>query len=74
MRLRGSTLVRWTEQAEAEQMCAMAMVERAPQEVAACPLTGTPRAAAVHHSPGPLSRLRCWLAGERPLMTRDAGR
>ncbi|HTV45440.1 MAG TPA: hypothetical protein VMF05_08995 [Stellaceae bacterium] len=50
MSVHHSTLLRWTEQAEAEQICAIAMVEHEPQDVAAClvapaaqPLPARPR-------------------------------
>ena len=42
MTTRRPTLLRWTEEAEAEQMCALAMLEREPQNVAACPVAVAP--------------------------------
>ncbi len=39
MSARKSIPVRWVEEAEAARVCAMAMLQREPQNIAACPVT-----------------------------------
>ena len=71
MTARSSALLRWTEEAEAAQMCATAMFEREPHNVAACPL-----AVGQHRFPTRQGRalvpwLLSWLPVERLQIARD---
>lgn len=63
MTIRRPTLQRWTEEAEAEQMCALAMFEREPENVAACPVIVTPHAVSQRYASTLLSRMRGWFGG-----------
>ena len=72
---RRPVLRRWTEQAEAEQMCALAMFEREPQNLAAaCPVAVAPRFVSMRRAPALLSRLRGWFGGTNLQIVRDEHR
>jgi hypothetical protein len=74
MTMRRSTLLRWTEEAEAEQMRAMAMSEREPQNIAACPVAAAQHFFSKGHAPALLGRLRGWFGAGNLPMVRDKRR
>jgi hypothetical protein len=64
MSTRKPTLLRWTEQAEAKHVCALATLEREPQSAAARPVAfAPPRPVGIRRRPPLLPRLRGWLGG-----------
>ncbi|MGH7044758.1 MAG: hypothetical protein ACREE2_00025 [Stellaceae bacterium] len=74
MSTRHSTLLRWTEEADAEEICAIAMFEHEPQDATACPVARTGQL-----RPGRLGQVSRWLrlsrlVGEGVQMIRDGGR
>jgi hypothetical protein len=71
---RRSRLLRWTEDAEAEQMRALAIFQRDPQEVAACRLAVAAPAASLRSAPTVLARLLSVLGGRGVQIARDDGR
>ncbi len=57
------TLLRWTEEAEAEHVCALATLEREPQNAAASPVAFAPQPFSTSRRPALLPRLLSWLGG-----------
>lgn len=74
MTRRRPTLRRWTEEAEAEHMCTLAILEREPQNFAACPVAAAPRFVSLRHAPAVLARLRGWFGGGNLQTARDERR
>ncbi len=71
---RRPTLRRWTEEAEAEQICALAMLEREPQNVAACPVAVAPHVLSTRHAAALPARLRGWFRSVNLQIARDEHR
>jgi hypothetical protein len=65
--------LRWTEDAEAEQMRVLAMFEREPQEVAACRPAVAARRVGLKSGPMLLCRLLSRFGGRGVQITRDGG-
>jgi hypothetical protein len=57
------TLLRWTEEAEAEHVCALATLEREPQNAAARPVAFASPPFSTRRRPALLPRLLSWLGG-----------
>ena len=55
-----STPVRWAEEAEAAQMRAMAMLQREPQNIAACPVTVALHPMSLRHRFAPAAKPVGW--------------
>jgi hypothetical protein len=70
MTVRRSIPLRWAEDAEAEQMCAMARFEREPQEIAAC-RAAVARPAPAWSGPALLARLLSRFGGRAGQIARD---
>lgn len=71
MTARRSMLVRWTEQTEAAQICAMAMLEHEPQNIAACPVIVVRHPVSLRRR---VALLLHRLTGEGLQIARDVGR
>jgi hypothetical protein len=71
MTTRRPTLLRWTEEAEAEQVRALAAFEREPQTPAARPVAFAPEPFSTRHRPALLPWLLSWFGGASLQIERD---
>jgi hypothetical protein len=70
MTTRSPTLLRWSEEAEAEQVRTLAMLEGEPQPATALRVAIAARACSPRHR---LAMLLRWLGGSDPQKERDGG-
>jgi len=67
------TLLRWTEEAEAEHVCALATLEREPQSAAARPAAFASQPFSTRRRPALLPRLLSWFRNAGRQIERDDG-
>jgi hypothetical protein len=74
MNSRRPTILRWVEEAEAEQVRLWSSFEREPQPAAARPVASATPPFSRRRRPALLPWLRRWLGGAHPQIERDDGR
>ncbi len=73
MTMRRPILLRWSEEAEAEHVRALAGLEREPQSAAARPVAVALHPFSTRHRPAVLPWLFGWFAAADPQIERDDG-